>query len=298
MLLPPEETTLFLSLYQSLIGFAAVRLGKVAGIADTKTFKSASNEARAEARDQLLDNISLTKAFVKENPDGFREQELFHVTKWEYFVRGDFFIERDLKNHTVFLDDETPPKAYGVLGLSNEIVDMIPYPLPTLVSAVLLPWKGQIIWDGLISIYNISFGGGIKQGLRESYRQAKAQGIIISLEPGWQPELPKPRVKPKIPAIKRFLQKKCPKKVVEFQAKYGPPRREMTVEADQEYSLWDVDRLQALDVDYLMVYPNIIKNQVLYVYAKNGNIRHIGVVERTEWRKGDSKPHNGQKLMC
>lgn len=297
MLLPPEEAALFLSLYQSLIGFAGGHLGGVAGIIDIKTFKSASAEAKAKARDKLLDNISLIDAFVEKNPAEFREKELFHVTKWEHFVRGDFIIERDLKNYTIFLNDKELPKAYGVLGLTDEIVDIVPYPPPVMVTAVLLPWKGQIVCDGLISTYSIAFGRGISSGFRNSYHQAKTQGIITSLEPGWRPEPPRPRPSPKTPAIKRFLKKKCPKTVAEFKQRYGPPRIEMTSEAAQEYGLWHVDGTPALDIDCLMVYPNIIRAQILYVYAKDGNITHISVVNRTEWQKGDFKPPNGQRLM-
>ena len=297
MLLQPEEAWLFLSLYQSLIGFAAGRLGGVEGVVDVKSFKSASWEARAKARDRLLDNISLINAFVEKNPDNFREKELFHVTKWEHFVRDDFIVERDLKNYTIFLNDESPPKAYGVLGLTDEIVDMIPRPLPVFVSAVLLPWKGRIVCDGLISIYSIAFGGGIREGFTESYRQAKTQGIITSLEPGWLPEAPKPARAPKTPAIERFLKKKCPKTVAEFKEKFGPTRIEMAGTDARQYCLWKVDGTPVLDVDCLMIYPNIIKGQVLYVYGREGSITHIAVVDRTQWRKGDFKPPDGHRLM-
>jgi len=184
MLLPPEDALLFISLYSSLVGFAAGRLGGVAGIFDTKTFYRTSNNARAKARDKLLDNIGLIDDFVDENPYQFPEKELSNVLKWEHFISDKFFVERDLKNYTVFLNDGEPPKAYGVLGLTDEIIEMIPYPLPVYVSAVLLPWKGQIVYDGLISTYNVVFGGGIRKSLKETYRQAKAQGIITSLETG------------------------------------------------------------------------------------------------------------------
>jgi len=297
MLLPPEEAWLFLSLYQSLIGFAAGRLGGVEGVVDVKTFMSASLEARAKARDLLLDNISLINAFVEKNPDNFPEKELSYVNKWEHFVRGEFFIERDLNKYTIFLSEERPPKAYGVLGLTDEIVDMIYRPLPAFVSAVLLPWKGQIVCDGLISIYNIAFGRGIREGFTESYRKAKAQGIITSLEPGWLPKPPKPARVPKTPAIERFLKKKCPKTVVEFKEKFGPTRIEMSGTDARQYCLWKVDGTPVFDVDCVMVYPNIIKGQVLYVYAWDGNITYIAVVDRTQWRKGDFKPPDGQKLM-
>jgi len=183
MLLPPEEALLFISLYSSLIGFVVGRLGGVARIVDAKTFRRASNEARAKARDKLLGNIALIDDFVDENPYQFPERELSNLLKFEHFISGKFFVERDLKDYTVFLNEENPPKAYGALGLTDEIIEMMPCPPPVLVSAVLLPWKGQIVCDGLILAYNVGFGSGIRKSLKESYLQAKKQGIITSLEP-------------------------------------------------------------------------------------------------------------------
>jgi hypothetical protein len=182
MLLPPEEASLFISLYSSLIGFAASRLGGVAGIVDLTTFIRASNEARVKARDKLLNYINLIDEFLETSFERFSQKELSNVLKFRNFVSGRFLIERDLKNYTVFLNDGNPPKAYGVLGLTDEITEMLPYTLPVLVSTVLLPWKGQIVCDGLILTYNVILGGGIKRNLKESYIQAKAQGIITSLD--------------------------------------------------------------------------------------------------------------------
>ena len=52
--------------------------------------------------------------------------------------------------------------------------------LPVRVQTVLLPFKGQIVYDGLMSIYRIYFGSGIKASLRESYMAAKQNGRIIT----------------------------------------------------------------------------------------------------------------------
>lgn len=182
MLLPPEEASLFISLYSSLIGFAAGCLGGVADIINVETFQHASYEARARARDKLLDNITLIDDFVHINPYHFPERELSNLLKLQHFISDKFFIERDLKNYTVFLKDDEPPKAYGVLGLTDEIIEILPYPLPVFVSAVLLPWKGQRICDGLILTYNLILGGGIKKNLKDTYQQAKELGIITSLD--------------------------------------------------------------------------------------------------------------------
>jgi hypothetical protein len=295
MILPPEEKTLFFKLYPALIGFAAGRLGGVAGITDIQSFRQASQAARMEARDALLDHISLIRDFVEENPGDFHEQELGLAVQWEHFVRGSFIIERNLKEFTIFLDDKEPAKVYGVLSLSEEIIDMLP-PLPAFVQAVLLPWKGKIVCDGLIGTYNLIIGGGMKRNFAEAYRQAKAQGIITSLDPGWKPLPPAPPQKPKTPAIQRFL-KKCPRTVEEFQKAFGEPRMDMGLNAAQEFSPWSLDGKPALDIDYLMIYPNILRHQVLYVYAKNKQITHIAVVDPTEFHRQDFKPHPGWRLM-
>jgi len=275
----------------------AKRAGGIEGITDANTFMSAPNALRIQARDHFLDHIQLISEYIEDNPDEFRESELGRITIWSHFLRGKFIIEHNLKNHTVFLSDGSPPKAYGVLGLGDEIVDMIPRPLPVFVTAVLLPWKGVIVCDGLLSTYNLSFGRGIKNGFRDSYREAKASGIITSLDPDWKPEVPKQTRKPKTPAIARFIKNKCPKTVSQFKLKYGNPRMDMAGEAARTYCTWNIDGKSALDVDYLMLYANIIRHQVLYVYAKEGNITHISVVDPTDWERKDVKPYVGNKLL-
>jgi len=78
---------------------------------------------------------------MEENPDGFRERELGYMSDWSLFVQGNFFVVRDLKKCTVFLAADDPSIAYGVLGLTDEIADILLPALPVLVKAVLLPWK-------------------------------------------------------------------------------------------------------------------------------------------------------------
>jgi hypothetical protein len=293
MLLPPEEAALFLSLYPHLIAFAGGRLGGVEGIVDFPSFRAAPWKAKGQARDRLLDNIGLIDAYIEENPDEFRETDLSLVALWRHFVRGDFVIERDLAQYTVFLTRKAPVRGYGVLALTNQFVEMLPYPLPMMVHAVLLPWKGRIVCDGLIGTYNIILGPGIRAELKDAYRRVKAEGIITSLEPGWQPEPPKPPKAPKTPALQRFLRRKCPATLKEFEQRYGPPASLWTGESAQEFGPRRLDGTVALDFDTLAIYPNIIRNQVLYVYAKDDRIDYAAVTERTSWSKADVKPPPG-----
>jgi hypothetical protein len=297
MLLSPEDAALFLSLYMHLIGFAAGRLGGVKGIVDYPSFRAASREAKGQARDRFLDNIALLDAYIEENPDESRETDLALVAGWRHFVRGDFVIERDLAQYAIFLTRTEPVRAYGVLGITNEFVELLPYPLPMMVRAVLLPWRGRIICDGLLTIYHVLIGPGLRAGLRDSYRQAKAAGIITSLEPGWKPEPPRPPQTPKTPALQRFLRKRCPPTLKEFEQRYGPPATLWTGQSAQEFAPCRLDGTAALDFDALAVYPNIIRNQVLHVYAKDGRIVYAAVTERTSWSRADLKPPPGHTLL-
>ena len=97
-------------------------------------------------------------------------------------IFGKFFVFRELKKYTVFLTTEEPAVAYGVLALSQPFEELIGPYLPVLTQTVLLPFKGMIVYDGLMSSYNISFGPGIRRNLNESFKEAKARhGIVTSL---------------------------------------------------------------------------------------------------------------------
>jgi hypothetical protein len=128
----------------------------------------------------------LLNEFVSENPAHLPGDELQIVQSWERRVAGDFFVLRHLKRYTIFVSSGEPPKVYGVLGLYDSLDDVLRgRPLPVLVSAVLLPFKGRIIYDGLFTSRNIIFGGGIRGDLNETYQAAKQNGAIIeSLGPG------------------------------------------------------------------------------------------------------------------
>ena len=47
----------------------------------------------------------------------------------------------------------------------------------------MLPFKGQIVYDGYVGAFRISFGGGIRGRFKEAYDEAKATYGIISTLP-------------------------------------------------------------------------------------------------------------------
>jgi hypothetical protein len=182
MLLSPEDAELFFKLHRSLMCFVNERLQIIPDIGSPDEFSSLSPETRLEVRSALLDETDLIELFVDANPFDLPDEELDVVLSWRHQVAGKFFIFRHLKKYSVFISTDDPAIAYGVLALTEPFEDLVGPYLPVMTETVLMPLGDKIVYDGLLSSYNISFGGGIKRSLNEDYKQAKeGLGIVTSL---------------------------------------------------------------------------------------------------------------------
>ncbi len=176
MKLSTTDATLFFDLLWMLQFFVNQRMDIIANIDSVDEYKECSQEDKVKVRQALFDQPELILAFVNENPFNLSPEELNIVSQWQYFVKEEFYIERYLKSHAIFIGK----KVYGVLGLTQDIEDIIPkHRLPFMLKTVLLPFKDCIVYDGLFESYNVYFGSGIKSDLKECYLKAKQKGAII-----------------------------------------------------------------------------------------------------------------------
>jgi hypothetical protein len=184
MHLSPEDAALFYKLMFGLQFYVSQALKLQPAVKSAEAYAKLSQQDKLAARDALYKQPALIDAFVQTNPAGLSAAELALVSSWKQFVAGDFTIERYLKKYSIWIDDGSPPNVYGVLGITHSLEEIVPRArLPIRVKAVLLPFKGRIIYDGLLSGYNVFFGGGITSSLQEEYMTAKQNGRILeSLE--------------------------------------------------------------------------------------------------------------------
>jgi hypothetical protein len=200
MKLSPEDVTLFYKLMWPLQSYVNQKQNILPNVDSVEVYAKDYNfEAKLPVRNALYEKAELIDAFIDENPARLNDEELAMVWNWKNFVAGDFYIERYLKQGAVLIGGK-PSQVYLVLGLMDSLEAMFQYYQrpPILVKTVLLPFKGQIIYDGLFQTYSVFFGGGIKGDLKETYLAAKQnQRIITTLEPGRPtPEPEKNRYKP------------------------------------------------------------------------------------------------------
>jgi hypothetical protein len=205
MLLTPPDVLLYFKLHRTLMSFVNQRLQVLPdNVAAPEAFASLAPEVRLKLRNAFLKHTDLLQPFTEENPAHLNDDELAIVRSWQHLIHGKFYIFRQLKKYMVFLSTDQQPVAYGVLALSQPFEELVGPSLPVLTDTVLLPFKGRIVYDGLMNNYRISFGPGIRRSLNKSFKEAKARhGIVTSLPMSDEPlpvKTPKARPEPKPPS--------------------------------------------------------------------------------------------------
>jgi hypothetical protein len=112
---------------------------------------------------------------VSQNPNGLLADDLAIVRKWKGFISGTFQMFRSLKKHAIFISADST--VYAGLSLYDYFKDMFPgHPTPINVDAVLLPFKGHIVYDGMLKMFPIFWG---KLEMRRHVRQTLATLKIL-----------------------------------------------------------------------------------------------------------------------
>lgn len=178
MKLSPADADCFFKLTWGLQHYVNHQLQLIPSITSVEDYADLPLEEKLPVRDSLYANPELFDRFVADNPLVFSDEELAIVLSWKDFVKEEFYIERTLKKYAVFIDPDN--RVYGVLGLCEGLNEIFPKNrLPLLVDAVLLPFQGKIVYDGLLQGANIFFGSGIKEDLKQVYLLAKESGLIV-----------------------------------------------------------------------------------------------------------------------
>ncbi len=172
---------LFYKLHPALLQYVNKRQGLFPDFETPEALRGAGVETVSQVRDKLWGDIAVIDDFISENPYDFSQEELVEVKSWKNVIRGTFYVFRHLKQYSIFLTEKDPTDAYGVCSLVDPLEEKF-WNLPTRVEAALLPFRGRVIYDGILRMYPITFGGGFRADLNDYYREAKKRrGIIETL---------------------------------------------------------------------------------------------------------------------
>jgi len=175
MKLTPEQADRFYAIWWPLLSYVNDRRRLFPGRPAATDRAPLTFKEALPLRAALWADESLREAFVAENPAGLVAADLATVASWKHRVAGMFTVWKHYKKHSIFLHDR---EAFAVLGLRSTLEEIMPMPPPMWVDAVLLPFDGVIVIDGLMTSQNVLLGPGIRRGLKEEYDDAIERGAV------------------------------------------------------------------------------------------------------------------------
>ena len=176
----------FLDLYAHLLVYVNDRFEVIEEIETVGDLKQYYTDELLPLRNTLYEEPTseVIEDFVAENPGNLSAADLDQVAAWTDFVTDEFVVVRYRTSDAIFLDWTEPPQAYAVRPARlpfTELWDESALPVPV-SGVVLLPFEGQIVYDGWIGLKNIVFGGSLTADIDDEYEEAKHRfGIIESL---------------------------------------------------------------------------------------------------------------------
>jgi len=183
MYLSEDEAQIFYKLWLSLLDYTNNKYKLNPQLKKLVSAKSINPQDLIPIKNKLWEDKNLIDEYLNMYCDLHSDDEIEIIKGFKRNIPGTYIIFKHLKKYTVFMSTQDDIKSYGVIGISNPI-DLLfsSSMLPVYVDAVLLPFRGKIIYDSLIIPYNISLGSGIKKGLNQDYRESKEKyGTITTI---------------------------------------------------------------------------------------------------------------------
>jgi len=180
--LSKEEALLFHKLMDSLLLFVNQKTGIIKNAENMKELHQNNIEKTMLLRKKIFSNkYTFIDDFIKGNPFNLSQEDLAIISSWKKWKSGKFFIIKHVPDFSLFFDSDSKIVC-GVKGITDSFEEKFSGYAPVLLDITLIPFKDNIIYDGLFSPYNISFGAGMIKTLKaESEEAILKSGVITSL---------------------------------------------------------------------------------------------------------------------
>jgi hypothetical protein len=178
MILSQNEYFEYLNTHLNLLFFVGHYKGILEDDMEYEEFLETNFKTKAICRETLLkENDELVNKFIEINPE-IPEEQLQILEGFRKNIYGQFVLLKCLSKHAIFknIDNE---KFYAVKALSDTFEELIP-DYPAIFELNILPFKGQIIYDGFIKGGSMKIGKKIMESLLQEYSEVKKNNQIIT----------------------------------------------------------------------------------------------------------------------
>jgi hypothetical protein len=180
MRLTESEYYKFMDLHPPLIHFTGKKLKMLPDSTTLIEFKSMSPEKRYPIRNALYENLHFIEEYINEHSEDLTAEDKEILSGFKNVKQGTFHLMKLSSKYAYFLGDNC---VFGVHALNDPFESFFRNnDLPLMVEVALLPFKGKIIYDGLISSYRIQFGKTIRSSMDNQFKIAMEKyGVITTL---------------------------------------------------------------------------------------------------------------------
>ena len=180
--LSEQDAKLFHKLMNSLLFFTNKKLNIIKNCASINEFYKNNIEKIIPIRKKVFSNSEIIDGYIEENPDKLVDDEMQIISSWKKSLEGEFIIVKYEKEFALFLHSKEQ-KVYGVKGIVDSFSEKFDGYFPVMLKIRLLPFRDDLIYDGIFFPYQITFGSGIRSSIKvETATAIQKYGIITSLE--------------------------------------------------------------------------------------------------------------------
>lgn len=176
-LIAPSDAQDFLKLYIQLMHYAGRARGVIAADMSGPDFMATDLETKAECRDAIYDPEPLLEEFIHDAGDMLDDTQRTDLRGFARHVSGQFVIVEHLPEHSILMTSSDPATFYAVHSLTTDLAEMLPEPM--VIGAVLLPYRGVVLCDGLVT-GSVMVGPNMEAEFKERYAEAKANDTIVT----------------------------------------------------------------------------------------------------------------------
>ena len=179
-ILDKDESRLFFDVIFGLFEFVSRKYNIAAEIWKDNPGKGYDVNKLKQIANEVWSHTDLIDEYIASAKLPCPQREI--ATGFKSCCQGRYFSERHLKQGRVFISpaDNNVYMVRGLVSTFDEMFDDIR--LPVLVDAVLLPFCGKIVTDGLMNVYPVIIGKALTSELKNMYMTAKqSQSIRYSL---------------------------------------------------------------------------------------------------------------------
>lgn len=178
MTLSKEDAELFYELWFPLLDFVNKKFNVNPSMGKIHGARHSDPAQVKEIANVLWDNVQVIDEYLEKHSSELPKEHLEIIDGWKRRICDDFILERNLKSGSIFISGHTD-EVYLVSGIISSWEEIFFYRSPPIMlSATLIPFRNVIISDGLVSAYNVVFGGNYSSEWKDIYMAAKKSGSI------------------------------------------------------------------------------------------------------------------------